>query len=225
MELWVNFIFLYFSILSKVFKMYIYWLHKQKYIYIYVFIKRTRNKEASGTTKWNPKYDQGNVVCDPAHFSQIKSISPILLQFLHSIISDGYRTAYKWMNHNWFNPLSLYNWEIIEAFFPFFILLVVTVLNIFVHKSHPPYQHFYMSCQIIWMSRPLHFSLSERLHNQKLNTPNAFAYPPAFHHYLCILLWSDSWAGVPSSTSQHLKGPPFQYFSSKQHCHHTAHFS
>ena len=72
----------------------------------------------------------------PAHIPQIKSSFPILLQILQSIISDGYITAYKWMNHNWFNPLSLYNWEIIELF-PFFILWVVTVLNIFVCKSHP----------------------------------------------------------------------------------------
>lgn len=162
----------------------------------------------------------------PAHFSRIKSISPILLQILHSVVSDGYITAYKWMNHNWFNPLSLYNWGIIE-FFPFFMLLAVTVLNIFVCKSHPspsPFLHAWSSDYL----NVLTFTLLTFW-----NTP----YPEAKYPQ-CLLL--THLLSIPVSTqyrvlipeleplpvpAQHLEGPAFWCFNLKQDCHHTAHFS
>ena len=132
----------------------------------------------------------------PAHIPQIKSSFPLLLQILQSIISDGYITAYKWMNHNWFNPLSLYNWEIIELF-SFFILWVVTVLNIFVCKSHPSPSTFLHAWSSDYLNvLPLLFSLSGTLYNQLLSILSAFCLPTCFPSLTLhnTVFWCLSWS-------------------------------
>lgn len=145
-----------------------YWLHKHKK-YIYDCIKCLRKKEENSGTKVNGTKSVWVGWCCvvyPAHISWTKSISSILLQIHHRTISDGSITAYKWMNHNWSNPLLFHNWEIIELF-PCLILSAVMVLNSFVHKFHPPPERFYTpGLLMIRMSCPLLISLSGMLHNQ-----------------------------------------------------------
>lgn len=94
--------------------------------------------------------------------------------------------------------------------FPCLILLAVTGLNILVHKSHPPHQHFYTpGLLIICVSCLSRISLSGRLHNQWLDILDAFC----------------STARFPSRGPDSGAGPASRCFHSKQHCHHNAHFS